>query len=85
MRMFLATGFGRGGGGGDEGPRGYAAVKRMFSATGHEVLTLHRLSFGPLRLDPALAEGQWRELRPEELDLLKAAAGMEAERTAEES
>ena len=60
-------------------------VKRMFSATGHEVLTLHRLSFGPLRLDPALAEGQWRELRPEELDLLKAAAGMEAERTAEES
>ena len=60
-------------------------VKRMFSATGHEVLTLHRLSFGPLRLDPALAEGQWRELRPEELDLLKAAAGMEAGRTAEES
>ena len=60
-------------------------VKRMFSATGHEVLTLHRVSFGPLTLDPALAEGQWRELRSEELDLLKAAAGLEAERMTEES
>ncbi len=37
-------------------------VRRMFGACGHEVLTLERLSFGALTLDPALAPGQWREL-----------------------
>ena len=51
-------------------------VKRMFSAVGHEVLELHRRSFGPLELDPALAEGQWRELTKEELNSLLQAAGM---------
>ena len=51
-------------------------VKRMFSAVGHEVLELHRRSFGPLELDPALAEGQWRELTKEELNFLRQAAGM---------
>ena len=51
-------------------------IKRMFSATGHEVLTLHRSRFGPLALDPALAEGEWRELTDEELAALRAAAGM---------
>ena len=51
-------------------------VKRMFSAVGHEVLELHRRSFGPLELDPALAEGQWRELTKEELNSLRQAAGM---------
>ena len=55
----------------------YHQVKRMFAATGHEVLTLHRRSFGPLTLDPALPEGGWRELKPEELEALYAAAGME--------
>lgn len=52
-------------------------VKRMFSALGHEVLTLRRLSFGPLALDPSLPEGAWRELTEEETRQLKAAAGME--------
>lgn len=52
-------------------------VKRMFSATGHEVLTLRRLRFGPLALDEALSEGQWRELTEGELRLLRQAAGME--------
>ena len=51
-------------------------VKRMFSAVGHEVLELNRRSFGPLELDPALAEGQWRELTTEELNSLRQAAGM---------
>lgn len=37
-------------------------VRRMFGACGHEVLTLERLSFGALTLDPMLAPGQWREL-----------------------
>ena len=51
-------------------------VKRMFAAAGHEVLQLHRSAFGPLELDPALQEGQWRELKPEELEALREAAGM---------
>ena len=51
-------------------------VKRMFAAVGHEVLELHRCSFGPLGLDPALAEGQWRELTAEEEKALREAAGM---------
>lgn len=51
-------------------------VKRMFEATGHEVLQLHRRSFGPLELDPTLAEGDWRELTAEEEKVLREAAGM---------
>ena len=51
-------------------------VKRMFSAAGHEVLELHRRVFGPLELDPALREGEWRELTAAELAALRQAAGM---------
>ena len=51
-------------------------VKRMFAAVGHEVLELHRCAFGPLELDPALQEGQWRELTAEEEKALREAAGM---------
>lgn len=50
-------------------------VKRMFAATGHEVTELHRRSFGPLELDPALQEGDWRELTADEVRLLRDAAG----------
>ena len=52
-------------------------VKRMFAAAGHEVLALHRCSFGPLALDPALREGEWRELTEDEARLLRQAAGTE--------
>ena len=52
-------------------------VKRMFEAVGREVLELHRSAFGPLELDPALAEGQWRELTADEEKALREAAGME--------
>ena len=52
-------------------------VKRMFSAVGHEVLTLHRCSFGPLELDPDLRPGEWRELTAEELNSLRAAADLQ--------
>ena len=52
-------------------------VKRMFAATGHEVIALHRRAFGPLELDPGLPEGGWRELTEGELALLYEAAGME--------
>ena len=52
-------------------------VKRMFAAAGHEVTELHRRTFGPLELDPALQAGEWRELTPEEVTALRQAAGME--------
>ncbi len=39
----------------------YHQVRRMFTATGATVLTLHRAQFGPLTLGN-LAPGQWREL-----------------------
>ena len=52
-------------------------VKRMFDAIGHPVTRLHRRRFGPLELDPALAEGQWRELNEQEVNALRQAAGME--------
>ena len=45
-------------------------VKRMLQAVGNEVLTLKRISFGPLQLDPQLAEGAFRELTEEEYDAL---------------
>lgn len=40
-------------------------VKRMFEAVGHEVLLLHRESFGPLALGD-LPQGKWRHLSIEE-------------------
>ena len=55
----------------------YHQVKRMFAAAGHEVLQLHRRSFGPLELDPELPEGAWRELTEDELRALRRAAGLE--------
>jgi len=51
-------------------------VKRMFSATGHEVLELRRIRFGPLSLPEDLEEGAWRELTAEELARLRSAAEM---------
>lgn len=55
----------------------YHQVKRMFGARGKPVVTLRRLSFGPLGLDEGLAEGEFRELTREEIQLLYRAAGME--------
>jgi len=42
-------------------------VKRMFEAVGKKVIYLKRLSMGALKLDNALAEGNYRELSEEEL------------------
>lgn len=50
-------------------------VKRMFQAVGKRVLTLKRIAMGPLLLDESLAEGQYRELTGEEVELLKAHRG----------
>ncbi len=42
-------------------------IKRMFAAIGNEVVFLKRIEFAKIPLDPALSEGQARELTPEEV------------------
>jgi 16S rRNA pseudouridine516 synthase len=51
----------------------YHQVRRMMAAVGQHVVTLHRVSFGPLRID-SLAEGAWRVLDAHEVDTLRTAA-----------
>jgi 16S rRNA pseudouridine516 synthase len=51
----------------------YHQVKRMVAATGNHVTALHRSAIGGLRLDPALALGEWRWLTPEDMVALKSA------------
>ncbi|MDQ6423312.1 pseudouridine synthase [Paenibacillus sp. LHD-117] len=55
-------------------------VKRMFQAVGKKVVTLKRISMGPLRLDETLEEGAYRELTIEEVDGLKAHRGADREK-----
>jgi 16S rRNA pseudouridine516 synthase len=49
----------------------YHQVKRMLAAVGNRVEALHRSQMGGLRLDPALAEGQWRWLTADDLALIR--------------
>ncbi len=44
----------------------YHQIKRMFHAVGSEILTLERITFAGLTLDPTLERGAWRELTDEE-------------------
>ena len=46
-------------------------VKRMLKAVGCYVVYLKRVSIGSLVLDDSLQLGEYRELKPEELELLK--------------
>jgi 16S rRNA pseudouridine516 synthase len=46
-------------------------VKRMFKSVGKEVVYLKRISFGPIKLDEQLPEGEYRELSDLEIELLK--------------
>ncbi|MBU3146393.1 pseudouridine synthase [Clostridium sp. CF012] len=46
-------------------------VKRMFESVDKKVVFLRRVSFGPLKLDENLQEGQYRELSEEEINSLK--------------
>ena len=55
----------------------YHQVRRMFAATGNHVVSLRRLSIGGLSLPTDLAEGEWRELAPEELDAIFAVTDTE--------
>lgn len=56
----------------------YHQVKRMVHAVGKEVRFLKRVAMGSLRLDEALAPGEWRELTAQEAEGL-AAQKMEGE------
>ncbi|MCV6614437.1 MAG: pseudouridine synthase [Cellvibrionaceae bacterium] len=47
----------------------YHQVKRMFGAVGNRVLELHRQAVGPLEIKE-LAEGDYRHLSPEEVELI---------------
>ena len=46
-------------------------VKRMLQAIGNQVLTLERIRFGSLSLDPALSRGDYRALTEEEIKHLR--------------
>lgn len=46
-------------------------VKKMFKYFHAEVITLNRISFGPLFLDSSLKEGEYRLLTSEEIESLK--------------
>lgn len=48
----------------------YHQVRRMLSAVGKPVQTLHRVSLGGIELDPSLEPGQFRELTTSELCIL---------------
>ena len=51
----------------------YHQIRRMFDAFDIKVVDLKRFSIGPVELDPALVEGQSRELSPSELSSIKDA------------
>ena len=48
-------------------------VKRMLQAVDNQVLTLERVSFGPLSLDLSLQIGEYRTLTEEEIEVLSGA------------
>lgn len=54
-------------------------VKRMLAAVGHEVLALHRDTFGPLALG-SLESGSWRRLGEDEASRLLASVGEDGPR-----
>lgn len=49
----------------------YHQIKRMFEAVGNKIMTLERLTFGPLDLDPSLSRGEWRYLTDAEIKELQ--------------
>ena len=52
-------------------------VRRMWESQGVTVSRLMRVRFGPLSLPRLLRPGQWRELADEDINALRAAAGMD--------
>lgn len=50
-------------------------VRRMFEAVGRRVVTLERVSFGPVPLE-GLKSGEWREMTAEEVRTLRKLVGL---------
>jgi len=48
----------------------YHQVRRMLAAVGKPVLTLRRISLGPLQVEPGPGEGRYRELSEQELCMM---------------
>ncbi|CEM01544.1 unnamed protein product [Vitrella brassicaformis CCMP3155] len=48
-------------------------LRRMMEFIGHPVLNIRRVDFGPLTLKGITTPGQWRELKPSEVFMLKRA------------
>lgn len=51
----------------------YHQIKLMMEARHNQIMSLKRITFGPLALDPALAAGEWRMLTEEETLALEEA------------
>lgn len=49
----------------------YHQIKLMLVAVHNQITSLHRVTFGPLTLDPSLKPGEWRFLSDEEIQALK--------------
>lgn len=49
----------------------YHQIKRMIASRNNRVTSLERISFGSIRLDPALSRGEWRYLTDEEIAILE--------------
>lgn len=52
----------------------YHQIKLMMQAVHNQITSLERVSFGPLKLDSALARGAWRPLSQEEIEALRREA-----------
>lgn len=50
----------------------YHQIKLMLEAVDNQILTLGRITFGPLVLDEALEAGEWRFLTDEEIETLES-------------
>ena len=53
----------------------YHQIKRMVASTDNRVVTLERISFAGIKVDPALSRGEWRHLTEDEVLHLRRAAG----------
>jgi len=53
-------------------------IRRMFEAVGHHVEKIKRVRYGPLSLD--VPPGEFRPLTPKEVERLKSACGMRAQK-----
>ena len=49
----------------------YHQIKRMIASRSNRVTSLERTSFGQIKLDPALARGEWRYLTEKEIEILE--------------